>query len=214
MSTYSTMSILLYNRLSSYLHYLKRLPKDGSDNISSTAIAAALGTGDVQVRKDLAIASDGGKPKTGYIIKDLIIDLEHFLGYDNTKEAVLIGVGNLGRALLSYESFQNYGLKIMAAFDNNPAVVGSECNGIHIMDSSKAVNLCQRLKIHIGIITVPAAFAQEVCDLLVAGGVRAIWNFAPVNLKVPENVIIKSEDMAASLAVLTRRLAEKPLNTV
>jgi redox-sensing transcriptional repressor len=122
---------------------------------------------------------------------------------------VLVGVGNLGKAFLFYENFQNYGLKILAAFDSNPALAGTECNGIHIVNSSKISNLCKRLNATVGIITVSAHHAQEVCDQLIDGGIKAIWNFAPVNLKAPEDVIVKNEDMAASLVMITRQLAEK-----
>ncbi len=208
MSAYSPMSILLYNRLLSYLRFMKRLPATSPDNISSSVISAALGIHEVQVRKDLALASDGGKPKVGYITKDLIADLESYLGHDNFTDAVLVGVGNLGKAFLSYDNFKSYGLKIVAAFDKNPVLIGREFDGVQVLDASKISNICQRLNIHIGIITVPVSLAQGVCDQLIEGGVRAIWNFAPVTLTVPEHIIIKNEDMAASLAVLTRQLAD------
>lgn len=104
-------------RLPSYLTYLKSLPADGPANISATALAAALSMGEVQVRKDLALVSDGGRPKVGYMRESLISDIEQFLGYDNTTEAVLIGAGKLGRALLGYSGFAEYGLEIAAAFD-------------------------------------------------------------------------------------------------
>ena len=204
----SPMSILLYNRLLSYLRFMKQLPEGSPNNISSTVISDALGVHDVQVRKDLAIVSDGGKPKIGYITKDLISDLEHYLNHDNYTDAVLIGAGNLGKAFLSYENFKSYGLKIVAAFDSSPALIGQTVNNVQVLDAAKIENICERMAIHIGIITVPTYCAQEVCDRLVAGGVRAIWNFAPINLEVPKNIIIKNEDMAASLAVLTRQLVD------
>ena len=209
MPSTTSMSILRYQRLISYLHYLKGRTEDEADNVSSTTIASALGVNDVQVRKDLAIVSDGGKPKIGYITKDLIADLEHYFGHDNCTDAVLVGVGNLGKALLSYENFQQYGLKIVAAFDSSAELIGTERNGVKIFDTLKLTNLCRRLNIHIGIITVPSLKAQEICENLSEGGVRAIWNFAPVNLLVPESVIVKNEDMAASLAVLTKQLTER-----
>ena len=204
----SPMSIHLYNRLISYLRLMKQLPAGRQDNISSTMISAALGIHDVQVRKDLAIVSDGGKPKVGYITKDLIVDLEHFLGHDNYTDAVLVGVGNLGKAFLSYENFKSYGLKIVAAFDRNPALIGQELEKVRVLDVTKTANICERLNIHVGIIAVPAYCAQEVCDQLIKGGVRAIWNFAPITLNAPKNIIVKNEDLAASLAVLTRQLAD------
>jgi redox-sensing transcriptional repressor len=194
--------------LLSYLRFMQQLPEDSPENISSTVISAALGIHDVQVRKDLAMVSDGGRPKVGYITKNLLADLEHFLGHDNYTDAVLVGAGNLGRAFLSYDNFKQYGLKIVAAFDNNPQLVGSSISNVQVLDAEKIANICQRLKIHIGIITVPAGCAQAVCDQLILGGVRAIWNFSPLNLSVPAHIIVKNEDMAASLAVLTRQLSD------
>jgi len=208
MSANSPMSILLYNRLLSYLRFMKQLPEGSPDNISSTVISAALGVHDVQVRKDLAVVSDRGKPKIGYITKSLIADMEHFLGHDNYTDAVLVGTGNLGKAFLSYENFKRYGLKIVAAFDSAPQLVGTGIDEVQILEAEKIANICERLNIRIGIITVPAFCAQKVCDQLVAGGVRAIWNFAPITLNVPPHIIVKNEDMAASLAVLTRQLAD------
>lgn len=208
MKKQTPISLQLYNRLARYLNYLKRLPDGAPANISATAIARALDLNQVLVRKDLASVSDGGKPKVGYVALDLIADIEHFLGHDNCTDAVLVGVGNLGKALLSYGKFEDYGLNIVAAFDKNPDLIGTEIAGKNVVDAQKITNLCKRMSIRIGIIAVPDVYAQGVCDALIAGGIRAIWNFAPVNLKMPENVVVKNEDMAASLAILTKRLAE------
>ena len=207
----SSMSILLYHRLLSYLRFMKQLPEGCPKNISSTVISAALGIHDVQVRKDLAIVSNRGKPKIGHITKDLIADLENFLGHDNYMDAVLVGVGNLGRALLSYENFKSYGLKIVAAFDNDPERIGQSIGAVQVFDVTEIERVCKRMPIHIGIITAPAHCAQKVCDQLVNGGVHAVWNFAPINLSVPETMIVKNEDMAASLAVLARQLTDRIL---
>ena len=125
-------------RLPGYLTYLKSLPEDGPANISATALAAALSMGEVQVRKDLALVSDGGRPKVGYLRENLIADIEQFLGYDNTTEAVLIGAGKLGRALLGYSGFAEYGLEIVAAFDTNEAIDGE-------MESGKPIYAISRL---------------------------------------------------------------------
>ncbi|HHT86460.1 MAG TPA: redox-sensing transcriptional repressor Rex [Clostridiales bacterium] len=203
------MNKMLYNRLLSYLRYMKQLPEDAPDNISSSMISAALGIYDVQVRKDLALVSDKGKPKIGYIRKELIQDIECFLGYDKFTEAAIVGVGNLGHALLSYENFEKYGLRIVAAFDTDPKLIGTTIGKTKVIDAEKISNLCERLGIRIGIITVPSQHAQDVCDRLVQGGVKAIWNFAPIDLQVPDDVIVKNEDLVASLAVLTRQLIEK-----
>jgi redox-sensing transcriptional repressor len=176
-------------------------------------IAEVLRLNDVQVRKDLALVSDGGRPKIGYILEDLISDIEHCLGYDNVDSAVLIGAGNLGRALLAYEGFSVYGLDIVAAFDIDESIFGSTISGKQVLPVDKVNSLCTRMKIKIGIITVGAEEAQKVCDLLVESGVLAIWNFAPIHLKVPGHVLVQNENMASSLAILSNHLVEK-LNAI
>ena len=172
-------------RLPVYLSYLKSLPEDAPENISATTLAAALNMGEVQVRKDLALVSDGGRPKIGYQRLGLVEDIEQFLGYDNTNDAVLIGAGKLGRALLGYSGFSEYGLNIVAAFDSDASVAGTDASGKPVLPLSALEDLCSRRKILIGILTVPAAAAQGVCDLLIRNGIKAIWNFAPTHLDVP-----------------------------
>ena len=195
-------------RLVRYLAFLKTLPAAAEANISATAIAEALELNQVQVRKDLAAVSNGGKPKTGYVLADLIAEIERFLNYDNMTEAVLAGVGNLGRALMTYAHFEECGLNIVAGFDSDPDLIGSAVNGKKIFSPDKLGNLCRRLNIRIGIITVPANQAQSVCDLMVAGGIRAIWNFSPANLTAPAKVVIKNESLVASFVVLSQMLAQ------
>lgn len=206
---YKSVSVQTISRLPKYLNYLKALPKGEVTNISATGIAEALGLNDVQVRKDLSLVSDGGRPKVGYAIEDLIYDIEHFLGYDDTHTAVLVGAGNLGRALLSYSGFAEYGLDILVAFDADPALVGREINGKPIFPMEKLSEVCAQRQVKIGIITVPNYEAQHVCDLLVQSGVQAIWNFAPVHLTVPADVLMQSENMACSFALLSKHLSEK-----
>lgn len=198
-----TISKQALRRLPYYLDYLKKKRDEGAKNISATIVAGDLKLNEVQVRKDLAAVSlTGGKPKTGYVTAELIRDLESFLGYDNTKEAVIAGTGKLGQALLSYDEFKRYGLDIVAAFDTDDSLV----DNIRIFPASRMCDLCSRLKIHIGIICVPPDQAQRVCDDMVKSGILAIWNFAPVHLIVPPNVIIQNENLAASLAVLSQNL--------
>ena len=192
-------------RLPGYLAYLKNLPEDAPAHISATSLANALGMGEVQVRKDLAIVSDGGRPKIGYQREGLIADIEQFLGYDNTTDAVLVGAGKLGLALMSYSGFEEYGLNIQAAFDVNPAMEKTE-DGQPIYPMTKLEHFCKVHKVLMGIITVPAANAQEVADRLIACGVKAIWNFAPVHLDVPPHILVQNENMATSLAVLSVHL--------
>jgi len=192
-------------RLPGYLSYLKSLPEDPGAHISATALAGALGMGEVQVRKDLAMVSDGGRPKIGYLRSSLINDIEQFLGYDNTTDAVLIGAGKLGQALLDYQGFDEFGLNILAAFDINPKTDKTD-GGKPVYHISKLASFCRTNKVLMGIITVPGEAAQEVADLLIAGGIKAIWIFAPARLDVPKNILVQYENMATSLAVLSVHL--------
>lgn len=193
-------------RLPGYLAYLKGMPEDAPTHISATALANALNMGEVQVRKDLALVSDGGRPKIGYLRESLIEDIEQFLGYDNTTDAVLIGAGKLGRALLGYEGFAEYGLNILAAFDRNPPESGIDESGKPILTLDKLSAFCKNHKVLMGIITVPAVAAQSVCDQLVDCGIKGIWNFAPVHLEAPDGIFIQNQNMATSLAVLSVHL--------
>ncbi|MBE6960725.1 MAG: redox-sensing transcriptional repressor Rex [Ruminococcaceae bacterium] len=192
-------------RLPGYLAYLKTLSDNGSPYISATALANALGMGEVQVRKDLAMVSDGGRPKIGYNRLALIDDIEQFLGYDNTTDAVLIGAGKLGQALLGYSGFEAYGLNILAAFDAKPTADKSD-EGTPIYPMEQLEPFFRANKVLMAIITVPAAHAQQVCDRLIASGIKAIWNFAPTHLEVPANILVQNENMATSLAVLSMHL--------
>lgn len=192
-------------RLPVYLSYLKSLPEGTATYISATALANALGMGEVQVRKDLAMVSDGGRPKIGYLRDGLMEDISQFLGYDNTTDAILVGAGKLGQALLGYGGFDAYGLNILAAFDVNPSVEQTE-EGKPILPMDELENFCRINKVLMGIITVPAEQAQHVCDQLIACGIKAIWTFAPVHLDVPPNILVQNENMATSLAVLSMHL--------
>ena len=192
-------------RLPGYLAYLKGIRDSATPYISATALANALGMGEVQVRKDLAMVSDGGRPKIGYLRERLIDDIEQFLGYDNTTDAVLIGAGKLGQALLGYSGFSAYGLNILAAFDANPDLKETD-DGKPVYHISKLQQFCKDNKVLMGIITVPQEYAQDVCDQLIACGIKAIWNFAPVHLDVPSNILVQHENMATSLAVLSMHL--------
>ena len=199
------ISKAVLKRLPGYLSYLKSLPESSGTHISATALANALGMGEVQVRKDLAMVSDGGRPKIGYLRESLIEDISQFLGYDNTTDAVLVGAGKLGQALLGYSGFEAYGLNIRAAFDIQP-VANATVEGKPILPMEELQSYCRVNKILMGIITVPAEFAQQVCDKLIACGIKAIWTFAPVHLDVPEHILVQNENMATSLAVLSMHL--------
>jgi redox-sensing transcriptional repressor len=197
-------------RMPYYLQYLEKLQSNGVKIIAAPAIAEAFGLNEVQVRKDFAsVSTTKGKPKSGFIVEELIGNMEEFLGYHNVADAVLVGAGSLGKALLSYQGFDHCGMHIVAAFDINKSIVGSDINEKKVLPVSKLSEMCRRLNIHIGIITVPAAQAQTACDQLVAGGILAIWNFTPVYLSAPKDILVKNENMAASLAQLSKHLQEK-----
>lgn len=199
------ISKAVLKRLPGYLAYLRSIPDGSSPYISATALAGALGMGEVQVRKDLAMVSDGGRPKIGYLRESLMEDISQFLGYNNTTDAILVGAGKLGQALLGYQGFNAYGLNILAAFDAEPAADHTE-DGKPIYPMSQLHSFCRTNKVLMGIITVPAKHAQTVCDQLIACGIKAVWNFAAVHLDVPDNILVQNENMATSLAVLSMHL--------
>ena len=192
-------------RLPQYLAYLRSLP-EMRRTISATAIAQALSLGDVQVRKDLAAVSGAGKPKIGYETDKLIADIESHLGYERLTNAVLVGAGKLGRALLDYDGFENFGVKIVAGFDCNETSLKRGAKDILPIRDIGAY--CREHNVRLGIITVGQGSAQEVCDKLVESGVEAIWNFAPCSLDVPNNIIVKQENLALSLAYLKGQISK------
>lgn len=196
-------------RLPLYLNYIKQLGDNRPEHISATTISEALRLNHVVVRKDLAAVSSAGKPKVGYITANLIAELEEFLGYNDVDDAIIIGAGKLGKALLSYSEFKTCGMNIVAAFDIDETLYEEEYCGKKILPMDKLMDLCERLKVRIGIIAVPAENAQAICNLLVESGILAIWNFAPVHLDAPEGVLIHSENLAASLALLSKQLKER-----
>lgn len=195
------------SRLPLYHCYLKDRQREGQHYVSATVIAQSLSLNSVLVRKDLAsISRLPGKPRMGFSIAPLLADLEEYLGYNNLDEALIVGVGSLGRALLAYEAFEQYGLSIVVGFDSDEGLSGIRVGGKPVLPMSKLADMVRRLGIRIGIITVPKDQAQRVCDALVEAGIRAIWNFAPVHLDVPSGVLLKNENLAASLAALSNEL--------
>ncbi len=194
-------------RLPRYHHYLADLAAKGVKSISCSQSGAELSLDPTQVRKDLETTEITGKPKVGYVITEVIRAIEDLLGWNNTRDAFLAGAGHLGSALLGYnEGFRRIGLNIVAAFDIDPLKVGKQIHGKHVLPLSKLSNLAERMHIHMGIITTPAPAAQSVAHLMIEGGIRAIWNFAPVSLRVPSNVIVQNESLYASLAALSFKL--------
>ncbi len=193
-------------RMPGYLRYLRDAKSAGRDYLSSSTIAKDMAISSVLVRKDLALVSSApGRPRYGFEVAGLIRDIEKFLGYDNLSAAVVVGAGGLGKAFLGYEGFQNYGLNIIAAFDirrTEESVRGKPVYPMELLPSFIREN-----NIKLGIITVPKASAQAVCNALVQSGIRGIWNFANTQLSVPSSVVVKNVDLAASLALLSGELA-------
>lgn len=195
-------------RLPQYLQFLNGLPPGQYDHISATTIARMLSLGEVQVRKDLASVSGLGKPKVGYRTSELIKDLEDALGCKKLTPAILVGAGKLGRALLDYNGFEEYGIQITAAFDCNEQVLRMNKTSKEILPISSLKKYCTENGIRIGIITVGSGSAQDVCDQMLEAGITAIWNFAPCQLKVPDNVLVKQENLALSLAHLNSQISK------
>ena len=194
-------------RLPSYLEFLRDLPPDKVPYISATAIAKHLGLGEVQVRKDLAAVSGAGKPKLGYVTAELVEKFEDFLGCNQLTSAVLVGAGKLGRALLQYDEFEKYGVKISAAFDSNERAI-SLGSKTEILPINQFEYFCKTQNIKLGIITVGEGSAQAVCDQMVKSGITAIWNFAPCKLNVPASILLQNENLALSLAHLNNQLCK------
>jgi len=196
-------------RLAAYHKVLQEMHLGGASTVSSTAIARALQLDPSQVRKDIEATGITGKPKVGYPSAVLIRWIEDFLGWSNTKQAVLAGAGSLGSALLGYEKFRQLGMDIVAVFDTDPQKVGRTIHGKQVFFPDRLPSFARASHIHLGVITTPAASAQATAELMVAGGVRAIWNFAPVHLRVPDFMVVRNEDLYESIASLSFKLEKR-----
>src|SRR5579862_13122 len=196
-------------RLPQYHHYLVELRSKGINLVSCSTIGRDLNFVPVQVRKDLQFTGVIGKPKVGYSVAELVIAIEAFLGWDIANQAVLVGVGNLGSAILGHERFSRFGLHVVAAFDVDPEKVGQAVHGRTILPLQGLADVAPQMGIHIGIITTPAEVAQSVADEMVKAGIQAIWNFAPIKLNVPQHMIVHNEDLYSSLASLSCKLAKR-----
>ena len=201
----SSISKATLGRIPRYLNYLKRLSLERVPYISATVIAKELNLGEVQVRKDLSMVSGAGRPRVGYDTETLISQLEDCLGYNRLTLAVLVGAGRLGRALLQYDGFRHYGVEIAAAFDSNDQVLGLDSK-TRILPMNQFADFCKEHKVELGIITVGEGSAQEVCNQMITNGIKAIWNFAPCKLQVPDGIMLQNENLALSLAHLRNRL--------
>lgn len=196
-------------RLPTYLYKLSEMRKAGVSIVATPELARYMNLGEIVIRKDLAITGVTGQPGVGYKVKELIEAIKTFLNWNNDSEAILVGAGSLGSALLGYEGFEEYGLRIIAAFDANPEKIGTEVRGRTVFGIDRLEELTRRLQVKMGIICVPAVYAQEVADMMIKGGIKAIWNFANVSLKVPDDVVVQREVIAGGLAVLSVKMSQK-----
>jgi redox-sensing transcriptional repressor len=196
-------------RLPGYLNIVRAFQEEGGQYISSAAIAKELDVDAIQVRKDLAITGVFGRPQKGYPVDSLLAAIEYFLGWDTLREAVLIGVGNLGSALLGYREFNLHGLAISAAFDNDRRKIGSAIHGVKIMNSRTMDIQIPRLGVKIAILTVPFDQAQQTTDVLVNAGIEGIWNFTGAKLPVPGYVAVQNEDLSSGFAILCIKMRNK-----
>jgi redox-sensing transcriptional repressor len=189
-------------RLSLYLRQLEAFAAEGRHTVSSRDLGRALGLGDAQVRKDLANFGNFGQSGVGYRVGDLVARLRRILGTDRAWDVVLMGAGNIGRALLAFRPFAEKGFRLVAVFDSDPRLQGQQFGGVIVQPPGEAGPTVRRLGAQIAVIAVPAEAAQRACDALVGAGVRAILNFAPVNLNVPEGVAVNSVDLVVLLEQL------------
>lgn len=196
-------------RMPAYYNYLKALLEKKIVYVSATAVANDLNLIPIQVRKDFEFTELAGKPKIGYNTELLIEAIEYILGWNKMTNALMVGMGNMGHALMSYQGFKNYGLDIVAGIDSDRKKQGKEIGGKRIYGPEKIKKVIKDYEIGIGIIAVPVDFAQETADLLTAAGIKAIWNFAPVKITVPADVVVQHENLASSLAVLSQRIKQQ-----
>jgi len=194
-------------RLPTYLHLLRDLIQEGREYVSSSLLGTMMGVDAILVRKDLVITGISGTPRLGYRTGDLKRAIEEVLGWSDSWDAFLVGVGNLGSALLGYQGLQNYGLRVVAAFDSNPDKVGRMVQGVPVYDLDRIGPMAKERKVRLAILTIPPHQAQEVTDLLVRHGITGIWNFTTANLKVPQGIITHKEDIFSGLAVLSAKMA-------
>ncbi|MCW3804984.1 redox-sensing transcriptional repressor Rex [Plebeiibacterium marinum] len=192
-------------RMPCYLAYLKLAKRRNQEFVSSTHIARDMGVDPTQVTKDLSYTSIVGKTRVGYEVNALIEVLEDFLGFTKLDKAYLFGAGSLGNALLHDHGLDQYGLKIVAAFDVDPKVIGRSIEGVPIFHVSEFEKMKDE-NVQVGILTVPAEFAQDVAQLMAAGGIKGIWNFTPIRIRLGDDVVVQDTSLYAHLAVMFNRM--------
>lgn len=209
MKEQSNISKATIDRLPLYFRTLRMVQDEGLDIISSEELGRRLGITPEQIRKDLASFGQFGKKGVGYYVNELKRNVGTILGLDNHWNIAVIGIGHLGAALANYQNFVSLGFNLVALFDQDPTVIGSTVNHVKVEDVRNLQKIVASRQIHIGIIAVPAAFAQEVADTLVKAGIKGIWNFAPIKMKVPETMHIVNEDLSIGLSSLSYHITRK-----
>ncbi len=194
-------------RLPSYLRLLRRLVVDGAQKVSCTRIARELDLDSTQVRKDLALTGITGRPRVGYELSPLVEAIERFLGWNTASAAFLVGAGSLGKALIGYDNFRGCGLNIVAAFDVSEEKIGQDIFGRKVRRLEELPAFARESGVRLGVLTVPGSAAQGAADVMVAAGVRGIWNFAPVKLDLPGSVLVENVELVSSFAVLSVGMA-------
>ncbi|MBU0936589.1 MAG: redox-sensing transcriptional repressor Rex [Spirochaetes bacterium] len=197
-------------RLPSYLLITRAALEEGLQYISATRIASELELEPIQVRKDLAITGIVGKPKKGYPVEELVNAIVHFLRWDEVNNAILVGAGHLGSALIGFPGFRSHGLNFVAAFDNSPQKAGTRIHDVPVYSLDKLQEKVSEMKIALAVLTVPRDIAQDLTDLLVSAGILAIWNFTNFKVRTPEHVVVQNEDLSSGFAMLCvkRRIME------
>ena len=204
------LTVQALNRLSYYQNYLQKRKNEGVELMTATTVAEDLGINEVVVRKDIsAVRRTKGRPNTGFSVVEMLERIEDCLGFHASEDAIIVGVGNLGKSLISGLGLERFGIRILAGFDADPAVTDKEYDGVTLLPMRKLKSLCQRLNIDVGIIAVPEESAQGVCNLLVASGIHYILNYAQVFLTVPETVYVQNENPAASLIAFSQHVRSK-----
>ncbi|MBD5212209.1 MAG: redox-sensing transcriptional repressor Rex [Bacteroidales bacterium] len=193
-------------RLPWYLAYIDILRSQGVKTVSSTKIAKAINVDSSIIAKDLSFLNVRGKTRIGYEVNLLSEVLSNFLGFKQSHKAVVVGVGSLGASLIHDTGLANYGLDIVAGFDTNPALIGTEICGIPIHNINEFAQVREATDATIGILTVPFTQAQDAADTMVAAGIKAIWNFTPCRVRIGEGIVMTSTSIYAHLALIYNRL--------
>lgn len=199
----STVPKAVVSRLSLYLRELQHIVRDGSDTTSSTQLGQLLGFSDAQVRKDLAYFGQFGYPGIGYKCQELITEIKKIMGTNRAWPVVLVGMGNLGRALLGYKGFEQQGFHVVAAFEVDPKIIGTQIEGIDVYHIRNLREIVINNDVKLAIVAVPSGEAQSIAEELVQAGIDGILNFAPVTITVPDNVSAVGVDLAIELEQLS-----------